>query len=273
VTKANLKTDVQSFWNAGSCGETYAQGQTEAEQYATQAAERYKLEPYIHPFARFEEGTGKDVLELGVGMGADHQEWAQAQPKSLTGVDLTDRAIAHTQKRLDLAGLTSTLQQSSSNPLPFSDETFDIVYSWGVIHHSPDTPELAAEICRVLRTGGVARIMIYHTWSLTGLMLWARYGLLRGRPLTPMQEIYATYLESPGTKAYTKQEARKMFLAAGFSDVKIHIQLGHGDLLEGDVGQRHRGRLLTVAKALWPAWFFKVFTPFLGLYLMIEAKK
>ena len=114
------------------------------------------------------------------------------------------------------------------------------MYSWGVLHHSPDTPRAIAEVHRVLRPGGVARVMIYHYWSITGYMLWLRYGLLRGRSL---RYVYAKYLESPGTKAYTIEEAEHMF--RDFKAVFARSQLSFGDLLQGAVGQRHNGRLLT----------------------------
>ena len=117
-----------------------------------------------------------------------------------------------------------------------------MVYSWGVVHHSPDTPRAVAEIHRVLRPGGTARVMIYHKWSLVGYMLWARYALLRLRPWTTLAEIYARHLESPGTKAYSIREASRMFSA--FSAVHIEVVLTHGDLLESAAGQRHRGTLL-----------------------------
>lgn len=97
--------------------------------------------------------------------------------------------------------------------------------------------------------------MIYHKWSLTGYMLWARYGLLAGRPFRSLTDIYASHLESPGTKAYSADDARLMF--DRFAHVTIRIQLGHGDLLQGAVGQRHRGILLTVAKRIWPRWLLK----------------
>ena len=91
------KQAVYEFWQRASCGEeAYAQGITARERLDAQARERYRLEPYLRGFARFEDGTGKDVLEIGVGMGADHLEWAKARPRSLTGVDLTERDVAHT---------------------------------------------------------------------------------------------------------------------------------------------------------------------------------
>jgi len=267
------KAAVRDFWDAASCGEAYAVGDDAAARMAAQAAARFALEPYIFPFAKFGEGAGKDVLEVGVGMGADHLEWAKAKPASLTGVDLTPRAIAFTTERLRLAGEASTLLVADAEALPFADESFDIVYSWGVLHHSPDTARAFAEVRRVLRPGGVARIMVYHTWSLTGLMLWARYGLLRGRPWMGLREVYSRYLESPGTKAYSVAEAQALCRDAGFADCRVWVQLNHGDLLAGEVGQRHKGGLLRVAKALWPRGLIKRFLPSLGLYVMIEAHR
>jgi SAM-dependent methyltransferase len=238
----------------------------------SQAAARYSLEPYIHNFARFCEGRGKDVLEVGVGMGGDHELWAEQKPSRLCGVDLTERAIEFTSARLALAGLHSDLQKADAENLPFPSASFDIVYSWGVLHHTPGTPKAFAEVARVLRIGGDARIMIYHTWSLTGLMLWVRYSLAR-RQFLPMAQVYSDYLESPGTKAYTVSQARDLCYNAGFSVADIKIQLGPGDLLEGGVGQRHQGVALQLAKAVWPRSLFRIVTPFLGLYLLINATR
>jgi SAM-dependent methyltransferase len=167
--------------------------------------------------------------------------------------------------------LHSELEVGDAEALPYEDESFDLVYSFGVLHHSPDTPRAIAEVRRVLRPGGTARIMIYHRMSLTGLMLWLRYALLALRPLRSLDDIYAQHLESPGTKAYSVREARELF--RGFSDVRIGVQLNHGDLLEGEAGQRHQGALLTLARKLWPRGIIRRMLPRLGLYLMIDATR
>lgn len=104
-----------------------------------------------------------------------------------------------------------------------------------------------------------------------GAMLWLRYALLAGRPWRSLRSIYAAHLESPGTKAYSVAEARQLF--AAFGEVKISTPLGHGDLLESDVGQRHRGFALALAKKLWPRWFIRRFFPGAGLFMLIEARK
>jgi SAM-dependent methyltransferase len=269
--QTSLKDTVRDFWNESSCGETYAQGGSEREFYETQACRRYELEPYIAGFARFEEGRGKDVLEIGVGMGADHARWAESEPKSLTGIDLTPRAVEHTRRHLELLGLHSKVEVADAENLPFDGNSFDLVYSWGVLHHSPDTQRAINEVYRVLRPGGTARMMIYHKYSLTGYMLWVRYALLVGRPFRSLKTIYGRFLESPGTKAFTLSEARAM--CQRFSRTKVGTILGFGDLLEGDVGQRHRGIVLRVAKAIWPRWLLKRIARRHGLGLVIEAVK
>jgi len=269
----NEKQAVHDFWNASSCGEVYAEGDNEAEAYRRHAKTRYELEPYISEFARFDSVRGLDVLEIGVGLGADHQRLAEAGPQSLTGIDLTERAIAHTRKRFDSLGLQTTLQVDDAERLSFPIECFDVVYSWGVIHHSPDTERVVGEIHRVLRPGGVARVMIYHKWSVVGFLLWIRYALMRGKPGRSLAWLYSTYLESPGTKAYTRSEGARLF--AAFRDVETKALLSFGDLLLGASGQRHQGPLLAIARMLWPRRLLRQLLGRgnFGLYLLIEARK
>ena len=177
----------------------------------------------------------------------------------------------HTRQRLAASGLSSQLQTADAENLPFANNSFDIVYSWGVLHHSPNTPKAVDEVWRVLRPGGSARVMVYHTHSMVGYMLWIRYALLAGRPGRSLADIYAQYLESPGTKAYTVDEARKLF--ARFVHVEIETVLTHGDLLTSEAGQRHRGALLVIARAVWPRCLIRTFLPGHGLFLLARATK
>jgi ubiquinone/menaquinone biosynthesis C-methylase UbiE len=269
---ATTKELQRSFWSAEACGETpYGVGDTLRDRLEAQAKTRYELEPYLRPFARFEEGQGKDVLEVGVGMGADHLQWALARPRSLTGVDLTERGIGLTRERLALYSLESNLQVAAAEKLPFADASFDLVYSWGVVQHTPDTDRAIQELYRVLRPGGIARVMIYHRRSLVGFMLWGRYALLTGRPWRSLDEIYANYLQGPGTKAYSLEEGRHLFRA--FRDVTVRPQLSFGDLLEGAVGQRHDGVILRTAKRVFPRELMRRLFPRAGLYLLLEGRR
>jgi ubiquinone/menaquinone biosynthesis C-methylase UbiE len=265
-----IKKVVEEFWDKASCGEDlYLQNQ-QREGYMEHARRRYELEPVIEDFAEFDLVQGREILEIGVGLGADHQRFALAGAH-LTGIDLTARAVAHTRRRLALFGLESSLSIGDAEKLEFPSNAFDVVYSWGVLHHSPDTPQAISEVHRVLRPGGVAKIMIYHKWSLVGYMLWLRYALLRLRPWMTLREVYARFLESPGTKAYTPAEARRMF--ESFSTTQIRTWLTHGDLLESAAGQRHGGALLSVARAIWPRRLLRRYARSCGLFMLITAVK
>ena len=264
------KDEVGQFWEAAACGEKLLLADQGQDGFRHQAEERFRLEPFIVPFAAFSRWGGAQVLEIGLGLGADHERFAAAGAH-MTGVDLTRRAVAATQRRLALRGLRSRLLVGDAERLPFAGASFDLVYSWGVIHHSPDTQAAVGEILRVLRPGGAFRVMIYHTWSLVGFMLWLRYALFRGRPCTPLSEIYAAFLESPGTKAYSVGQARELFAQA--TDLGIAIELTHGDLLSSGAGQRHQGRALDLARRVWPRWLLQRVARRFGLFMLISGRK
>ncbi len=266
----NAKKAVYDFWEEASCGENPYLNGLAKENYLKQIEIRYKLEPYILDFVDFKSLKGKKVLEIGVGLGADHQKFAEAGA-ILNGIDLTERAIEHTSRRFQLLGLKSNLQKADAEKLPFNDNYFDLVYSWGVLHHTPDTSKAINEIYRVLKIDGELNVMIYHKYSFVGFMLWIRYALFKWKPMTSLDEIYSHYFESPGTKAYSVKEARALFNK--FRDIKIKVTLSYADLLESAVGRRHRGAFLSLAKWIWPRWIIRNFFPHYGLNLLITGKK
>jgi ubiquinone/menaquinone biosynthesis C-methylase UbiE len=266
------KQAVKDYWNEQSCGESYMDGSV--DPYESVRATRYDLIPDLKRYADFPSAAGKDVLEIGVGLGTDFANWLRNNPKTLTGVDLTERAIQHAREHLARLGLDTravVLQTADAESLPFGDNSFDIVHSWGVLHHSPDTPRAIAEVHRVLRPGGRACVMVYHSPSIVGILLWVRYALLTGKPWRNLRYIYSNYLESPGTKAYSRSEARELFRM--FSSVDVSVELNHGDLLEGTVGQRHQGTLLSIARRVWPRRLLKRFARSLGNDLVVIARK
>lgn len=103
------KRGVHDFWGKASCGEQLYLAGSEKDSYLEQGRIRYDLEPYIIDFAAFDTVRDGEVLEIGVGLGADHRRFAEAGAK-LYGLDLTQRAVDHTRRRLSLFGLQSDLQ-------------------------------------------------------------------------------------------------------------------------------------------------------------------
>lgn len=203
------KDDVRAFWELQACGERYG---------AEHDRIRYELEPEILRFADFGAATGKRVLEIGVGMGADVVRWARAGA-DVTGVDITERAVGITRRRLAEEGLQAKIQVSDAEALPFNDAHFDIVYSWGVLHHTPDPVRAMYEAQRVLAPGGRLKLMLYHRRSWVALAAWARFCLLRGKPLASLRDAVA-HVESPGTHAFTATEVRTILTLTANVSIK-----------------------------------------------------
>src|SRR5260370_37108854 len=133
-----LKSLVKAHWEQEPCGTRGLISEDRLEFFRRLEHERYELEPYIPPFAQFELGRGKQVLEIGVGAGTDFVRWVRAGADA-TGIDLTEHGIALVRERLKLEGLSAKLQVADAETLPFETGSFDIVYSYGVIHHTPNT--------------------------------------------------------------------------------------------------------------------------------------
>lgn len=260
----DLKSEVAAFWNAEPCGSRYLGGGLDFEQHA---AERYRLEPYIPAFAQFASSSGLLVLEIGVGLGADYEQWLKHGALA-TGVDLSEFSLSRTRLRCEQAGLRPDLRRADAENLPFTDGSFDVVYSYGVMHHSPDTQKCLDEAWRVLRPGGTARIMLYHHASLTGIMLWLRYGLWRGQSIR--RSVYER-LESPGTQTFTKSEVAKMM--ERFEDLHIEQVFSPGDLLLSQPSARFQSPVYRLAWKLFPRRLMRRVARRWGLFLLITGRK
>lgn len=217
----DLKDDVRRFWEAAPCGSGTAAAEPGTPKFFAQVErERYRREPFIPGFADFARWRDRRVLEIGVGLGTDFLQFARAGARA-TGIDLTEAAVESVRLRLDAEGLNADVHVADAESLPFEDKSFDLVYSWGVLHHTPDTARAVAEVRRVLRPDGEARIMLYSRRSWVALGVWLRYGLARGRPYRSVASLLVRHMESPGTKAYTSTELRRLF--SGFRDVRLEF--------------------------------------------------
>ena len=214
------KGAVRDFWDASPCGTLGVSPQEGSVEFFTEIERRrYALEPFIFRYADFGRWKGKRVLEIGCGTGTDLLQFLRAGADAW-GLDMSRRSVRLAGKRLGLSGLDGgRVLVGDAEDLPLPSGRFDLVYSWGVLHHTPDTARAVAEVHRVLRPGGEICIMLYHRWSLVALQFYLRFGLLRGRPLRGLDEIMAAHQESPGTRVYTRTQVVDLF--ARFQDLRI----------------------------------------------------
>lgn len=256
-----LKEAVRRFWDERPCGTGDVAGVAEgsAEFFDALDARRYLLEGFIERYARFADQAGRRVLEIGCGAGGDLLRFARAGAR-VTGVDLSPHSIALARRRFELVGLPADLRVADAEALPFPDGRFDLVYSWGVLHHTPDTPCALAEAARVLAPGGRACIMLYHRHSLFALQAWLRYAFGRGHPGRSVADVLAAHVESPGTKAYTRKEAARLLVAAGFAKPVVEPVLTPWDCRIG------RRRFL-------PGWCRRILPEGLGWFLVLRAER
>jgi ubiquinone/menaquinone biosynthesis C-methylase UbiE len=172
---------------------------------------------YLGALFPYERYRGKKVLEIGCGMGTMIMNWAQHGAK-VTAVDLNPMAIAQTRRRFEVFSLPGVIQEMDATALQFDDASFDYVYSWGVLHHSPNLPGSLSELLRVLRPKGEYGIMLYNRASIYSWYL-MRYleGFLHGesRFLDPLA-LASRYTDgdkeegNPHTWPVTKREMKAM---------------------------------------------------------------
>src|SRR6266542_4315200 len=231
VDEAKRRTREQ--WSHDPCGVLYGSSKQFGTREFFDEVERHRYvdyAPWMPKLLGFNEFQGASLLEVGCGMGTDLLQFARGGA-NVTGVDLTPRSIEISRQHLSVYDERGDFAISDCETLPFADDSFDVVYSNGVLHHTPNTAGAVREVHRVLRPGGQARVMLYHRGSAA---YWGeiilRHGVLHGELLRghSPEDIMGRYVEfnesgaSPLVKVYSRGQARKLF--SMFSEVKIQVE-------------------------------------------------
>lgn len=229
----SLKRQVRDFWNEQSCDTQVASGEKFTKEYFEEIESfRYFDQPFIHSFAQFSRYHGKRVLEVGFGAGTDFIQWLRASART-SGIDLTPEALENVRHRIRTYDLSApeSLQIGDAENLPFESNSFDLGYSFGVLHHTPDTEKAVRELVRVIRPGGHLKIMLYNRYSIYIINRWVRFGLLKGRPWRTLRWVLWNTVESAGTKGYTRGELLRLLNVLPLRNVQIHTQVTSADYL------------------------------------------
>jgi len=226
------KQHAREQWTNDPCGSTYVRDRELGTREFFEAVEQHRYSeyaPWMREVMEFENFAGSDLLEIGCGMGTDLLQFSRGGARC-TAVDITPRSIEIARHRFALYNQPGSFLLSDAEHLPFRSESFDVVYSNGVLHHTPDTQGSIDEVHRVLRKGGTAKIMVYHRNSLNyWVEIVARRGLLgaeflRGRSA---EEIMSRVIECsdhdarPLVKVYSRKQALKLFRR--FTDVRLEV--------------------------------------------------
>lgn len=155
--------------------------------------------------------AGKRVLEIGCGMGCHTETMARAGAK-VHAIDLTDTAVEMVKRRLQLHGLQADVQRGDAEALPFEDNTFDFVWSWGVIHHSSRTGRIVRQIARVLKPTGECRVMVYNREGAAARMNLLVNHWLKGRFLQrSMEETLFATTDGFSARFYPQEQFEDLF--------------------------------------------------------------
>jgi 2-polyprenyl-3-methyl-5-hydroxy-6-metoxy-1,4-benzoquinol methylase len=227
------------------------------------------------PFERwipFDQLKGKRVLEIGCGLGAHAQLLSEAGC-NLTCIDLTEKGVTNTRRRLDLLGLHADVRQMDAERMDFPDNEFDFVWSWGVIHHSADTAQIVRNVFRVLKPGGEFRLMVYHRRSLSGLYYLVR-GFFAGKFFRGMsvQEVLSFYTDGYLARFYTRRELRELLVRGGFAKVDTKV-LGQKSELLPLPGKGVSGRVKYALLRILPDALAEAALSVAGYFLFAIAHK
>jgi len=230
---AEEKVRAREQWSQDPCGSDSGSDHEFGTVEFFNAVERFRYDEYAPWMPRvmgFNQFAGKKLLEIGCGMGTDLLQFSRGGAHCMA-IDLTPRSIAITKHRFALFGSEGSFMVADGEQLPYRSDSFDVVYSNGVLHHTPDIAAGISEIHRVLRPNGIAKVMLYHRNSLN---YWGdivfRHGVLHGNYLRgrSTKEIMSRVVEfsehegRPLVNVYSRRQAKALFKQ--FKTVSVEVE-------------------------------------------------
>lgn len=219
--------DVRRYWNARPCNIRHSPKPVRTREYFDEVeARKYFVEPHIPAFAQFERWSGKKILEIGCGIGTDTICFARAGAQ-VAAVDLSEASLEVAKARAEVFGLADQIRFYQANAEQLSDvvpvETYDLVYSFGVIHHTPEPRDVIEEIAKYMGNDSVLKIMVYHRYSWKVLWVLLKFG--KGA-FWKLDELVARHSEAqtgcPVTYSYSRRTVRD--LLAGYAVERATVE-------------------------------------------------
>lgn len=228
--------------------------------------------PQQFPFSQlieFDDLKDKKVLEVGCGAGGTAALFSLKGAK-ITAIDISERAVQLTRKRFSLYGLGGDVLLGDAENVKFGDGEFDLVWAWGVIHHTAQTQRAVNEIYRVLKPGGEAKVMVYHKnsfryWVLGGLY----YGVVKGKLLRmSLDEVNKSFTDGYIARHFTKRDVVRAF--SSFRKVRVSVMDQGGNFIPFTKLNNFMAGI--VSPDIWRRFNLYLMKRF-GWFLFIEAEK
>ncbi len=223
IESENVTRQVREFWNRRPCNIRHSRRPVGTREYFDEVETRkYLVEPHIPRFAQFERWKGKKVLEIGSGIGTDAINFARSGA-DLTVVELSEKSLEICRKRFEVYGLAARFYCGNAEELGdfVPIEPQDLIYSFGVIHHTSQPKKVFEEIKRFCHSETELRVMLYSKWSWKVFWIVLKYGkgaFWRAREL--VRRYSEAELACPVTHYYSFHDIRD--LMRGFRIVEMH---------------------------------------------------
>ena len=221
--------NVKSFWDSRPCNIKHSRSKFGSKKYFDEVeARKYFVEPNIPDFADFNKWNGKKVLEIGCGIGTDTINFARAGAR-VTAVELSEKSLDISRKRAKIFRLDKRIKFYLANVEELSKvvpvNKYDLIYSFGVIHHTPHPEKAIKELKKYMSKNTVLKIMVYNKYSWKILWIIFKYG--KGA-FWNVNKLIPKYSEaaigSPVTYVYSKEECKKLLKDFRIKEIKVdHI--------------------------------------------------
>jgi ubiquinone/menaquinone biosynthesis C-methylase UbiE len=219
---------VRAYWDARPCNIRHSPRPIGTKEYFDEVeARKYRVEPHIPGFADFARWKGLRVLEIGCGIGTDTINFARAGAE-VSAVDLSEKSLDIARARAAVFGLSDRIRFICANAEQLSLHVpiapYDLVYAFGVIHHSPHPDRILAELRRYAKPGGTLKLMVYHryAWKVASVIVTAGKG-----KFWQLDRLIAEHSEAqtgcPISYVYGRSEARHLVESHGFRVIDLHV--------------------------------------------------
>jgi SAM-dependent methyltransferase len=236
---------VRDYWDARPCNVRHSRAVPGSRQYFEEVeARKYRVEPHIPGFADFERWRGCQVLEIGCGLGTDTINFARCGAL-VTAVDLSEKSLELARQRAEVFQLLDRIRFLRADTERLGDQlptgNYDLVYSFGVIHHTPHPERALDEMRKFSKPGGTLKLMVYHKWSWKVFWILLVYGHAR---FWRLSRLIAEYSEAqtgcPVTYAYSRRQARRLVEEHGFEVTDVRVEHIFPYKIEDYVEHRYR---------------------------------